>query len=330
MSFTVGDIVELTSAKGYGTIRYKGNIDSKNGIYFGIELYPEYIGKNDGSFNGKQYFVCNNKETSNHGLFVKQNKIFRKILKCIAQNTLIQRFGIKKHNTIFLIYGYIKSVSNTLISINNDLIALIINFYINIVLKDKWDEIISNDKPCCIVNRNTGIVERIQDKIDKTCNYVFGSDIIGKGCTKIWKVKVLDEDENGGCQFWIGIIDANKIEKYQVNSGIWKYEEWAQQFDGYSYSSWYGRISPCIYDNDKPRGKRLNLKKYKKYGNGLIGDSIIEIVLNMDDKTLSFNVKYEHEDNYKRYGVAFYNIDVDISYRLCVQMYGADTIELIQ
>ncbi|XP_017465073.1 PREDICTED: tubulin-folding cofactor B [Rhagoletis zephyria] len=53
-----------------GTIRYKGPIDGKKGIFIGVE-YDEPLGKNNGSIEGKSYFSC----APNYGGFVLPNAV---------------------------------------------------------------------------------------------------------------------------------------------------------------------------------------------------------------------------------------------------------------
>ncbi|KAH8398583.1 hypothetical protein KR222_000506 [Zaprionus bogoriensis] len=48
-----------------GTVMYNGPLDGKNGIYIGVQ-YDEPLGKNNGSVDGKVYFVC----SPNYGGFV--------------------------------------------------------------------------------------------------------------------------------------------------------------------------------------------------------------------------------------------------------------------
>ncbi len=54
MSYAIGDSVKLTKER-EGEIKFRGNIDGKKGIFYGIEL-TSGKGKNDGSIKGKSYF----------------------------------------------------------------------------------------------------------------------------------------------------------------------------------------------------------------------------------------------------------------------------------
>ncbi|KAI0278516.1 hypothetical protein BGY98DRAFT_1096749 [Russula aff. rugulosa BPL654] len=58
--FEVGDNVRIESLGFEGTLRYLGEIDGKTGQWAGVELSGGFSGKgkNDGSVNGKHYFVC--------------------------------------------------------------------------------------------------------------------------------------------------------------------------------------------------------------------------------------------------------------------------------
>jgi len=53
-----------------GTIMYAGTLQGVKGSWVGVKL-DNPTGKNDGSVNGVQYFVC----LSNHGVFVRPNKL---------------------------------------------------------------------------------------------------------------------------------------------------------------------------------------------------------------------------------------------------------------
>ncbi|KAI9509749.1 hypothetical protein F5148DRAFT_1374978 [Russula earlei] len=59
-SFEVGDNVRIESLGFEGNLRYLGEIDGKTGHWAGVELSGGFAGKgkNDGSVDGKHYFVC--------------------------------------------------------------------------------------------------------------------------------------------------------------------------------------------------------------------------------------------------------------------------------
>jgi len=67
-----GDLVEILDdpAARRGRVRYIGETDFEPGIWVGIE-FDSPVGKNDGSFNGKQYFSCPPK----HGSFFNPDKL---------------------------------------------------------------------------------------------------------------------------------------------------------------------------------------------------------------------------------------------------------------
>ncbi|CEI90169.1 hypothetical protein G6F70_007420 [Rhizopus microsporus] len=65
----VGDKVQINSL--LGTVRYIGATDFKAGTWAGIELDTVGLGKNDGSVDGKRYFLCPPKT----GLFVQVGKL---------------------------------------------------------------------------------------------------------------------------------------------------------------------------------------------------------------------------------------------------------------
>lgn len=53
-SYEVGETVYITNDR-EGVIRFKGKVDGKNGILYGIELTVGK-GKHNGTVQGKQYF----------------------------------------------------------------------------------------------------------------------------------------------------------------------------------------------------------------------------------------------------------------------------------
>lgn len=69
----IGDRCKVTT-KGqptrFGTIMYKGELEGKPGLFFGVK-FDEPLGVNDGSSNGKRYFECAPK----YGSFVKVNAV---------------------------------------------------------------------------------------------------------------------------------------------------------------------------------------------------------------------------------------------------------------
>lgn len=73
MSIQVNDTIVLKNNL-TGTIRYIGPVEGRAEEWVGIEL-DEPRGSNNGTVNGLRYFYCR----ENHGLFVKYQKLTRKI-----------------------------------------------------------------------------------------------------------------------------------------------------------------------------------------------------------------------------------------------------------
>ncbi|KAH7927113.1 hypothetical protein BV22DRAFT_1061490 [Leucogyrophana mollusca] len=71
--FDVGDNVRIESLGYEGTLRYLGDIEGKPGLWAGVELSGGFAGKgkNNGTVNGKQYFIC----PPNCGVFVATTKL---------------------------------------------------------------------------------------------------------------------------------------------------------------------------------------------------------------------------------------------------------------
>eukprot|EP01083_Nonionella_stella_P273318 927078_1 len=69
------DVVELTKNR-IGTVRYKGPLDGKMGIFYGVEL-TKGSGKHSGLYKGRRYFMCKRLK----GVFVDQKQIISKINK---------------------------------------------------------------------------------------------------------------------------------------------------------------------------------------------------------------------------------------------------------
>merc|ERR1712129_484285 len=57
-----------------GIIQYKGALDGKNGVFYGIEL-SKGKGKHSGLFKGKRYFMCQ----KGTGIFVDKKQIQYKL-----------------------------------------------------------------------------------------------------------------------------------------------------------------------------------------------------------------------------------------------------------
>ena len=68
MSILLGSHVKIGTKK--GTVRFIGETEFASGTWYGVELEMA-VGKNNGSVNGKSYFVCDDKK----GLFVKKSQI---------------------------------------------------------------------------------------------------------------------------------------------------------------------------------------------------------------------------------------------------------------
>ena len=73
MTFNVGNEVALTKER-IGIIRYKGPLDGKTGVYYGVEI-SKGKGKHSGVFKGKRYFMCQ----KGRGLFVDKKQILYKL-----------------------------------------------------------------------------------------------------------------------------------------------------------------------------------------------------------------------------------------------------------
>lgn len=67
---TVGQSVRISPESKMGTVAYVGKTNFAQGIWVGVELEAPN-GKNDGSYNGTQYFKCRPK----YGIFVRPEKL---------------------------------------------------------------------------------------------------------------------------------------------------------------------------------------------------------------------------------------------------------------
>ncbi|KAM4700408.1 uncharacterized protein O3C94_001557 [Discoglossus pictus] len=70
----VGNLVKFSRPGGKisnGTVQYKGLLDGREDVYLGVELEGSEVGKHDGSFQGKRYFLCK----PNKGVFVNFSKV---------------------------------------------------------------------------------------------------------------------------------------------------------------------------------------------------------------------------------------------------------------
>ncbi|PAV76692.1 hypothetical protein WR25_22216 isoform E [Diploscapter pachys] len=85
--YDIGERVLVAGGK-LGTVRYLGTADFAQGLWAGVELDQPY-GKNDGSVQGKRYFVCK----APYGIFVSASKVQR----APNQNTPV-RNDIYHHN----------------------------------------------------------------------------------------------------------------------------------------------------------------------------------------------------------------------------------------
>eukprot|EP01083_Nonionella_stella_P225375 801312_1 len=81
MDVTISDSVALKNTSFSGKVKFVGEVQTKNGIFYGIELYSPN-GKNNGTFNGQKYFEC----VEESGIFVKKNKISS---ICAAYNDIL-------------------------------------------------------------------------------------------------------------------------------------------------------------------------------------------------------------------------------------------------
>lgn len=70
-SFDVGDRV-IVSGNKVGLVRFLGTTDFAQGVWVGVEL-EQPLGKNDGSVQGRRYFVCKPR----YGLFAPAAKTVR-------------------------------------------------------------------------------------------------------------------------------------------------------------------------------------------------------------------------------------------------------------
>ncbi|ORX47830.1 hypothetical protein BCR36DRAFT_398297 [Piromyces finnis] len=67
----INSIVKVKSTGLEGILLYAGKTDFKDGIWYGIRLFNEGQGKNNGSVNGVYYFDC----PPNSGVFVLRKNI---------------------------------------------------------------------------------------------------------------------------------------------------------------------------------------------------------------------------------------------------------------
>lgn len=90
LGYEIGDRVVVGNAK-VGILRYCGPTQFSSGIWSGVEL-DEPIGKNDGSIDGIQYFVC----PPNHGIFAPLNRISK--LDCDEYELMEPSYSCKQYS----------------------------------------------------------------------------------------------------------------------------------------------------------------------------------------------------------------------------------------
>lgn len=66
----IGCFIQIPNV-GRGQLKYVGHVDGKSGVFVGVDLLAN-IGKNDGTFQGKQYFET---EYAQSGLFIQLQKV---------------------------------------------------------------------------------------------------------------------------------------------------------------------------------------------------------------------------------------------------------------
>jgi len=96
----IHDSVLLTT--GIGVVRYVGKIEGKKGQWLGLELTDGCVGDSDGTWQGRQYFKCQ----QNKGMFLLAKEIVRKlspeelITKIIHLTEALSRARSQRHNTM--------------------------------------------------------------------------------------------------------------------------------------------------------------------------------------------------------------------------------------
>ena len=74
--FKHGDVVSLSDNR-QGVVKYVGQVDFAPGIWVGVDLDSKFVGKNDGTVDGKMYFKTRHNAKS--GVFVKPSSIQKSI-----------------------------------------------------------------------------------------------------------------------------------------------------------------------------------------------------------------------------------------------------------
>lgn len=111
-SMNIGDKVEVRGETGW--IRFIGETDFANGIWYGIEL-EKTRGKNDGSVNNKHYFKCDHL----HGIFVRQSMLETAEPDGSKLHLIIDKLQAKLKSTVFDLHDYRARLENADLKLNS-------------------------------------------------------------------------------------------------------------------------------------------------------------------------------------------------------------------
>ena len=196
-----------------------------------------------------------------------------------------------------LVWGYIRQLEKIHNDMNipieiNDIIYLFQRIY------DQWDKKYSNEH--IMIDQEKSMITFNAPNNHEFVT-AFGSHSVSKGIFK-WKIKLLSFVNNGlhGGSPFVGIIEDKEELVQSSQSGDW--DGYGYQFCGGSgnlYSEWAYRENKAIDYGCK----------WKEEGD------VIEMILDLDDYTLSFSV------NGEGFGVAFKNI-MDTNYRLVLSAFN--------
>lgn len=206
-----------------------------------------------------------------------------------------------------LVVGYIRVIElkyckNILRALPKIFIILIID-----LLKpcDEWNKNIKGkgiyiNKCLCSTTKN----KKSRVLYDLIWGSVFGCKVIKNGIF-IWEIKINKICHNNGWNFLVGIIKNNKLYMQKIkNSNLMKHSHNFNEIYGWSCG---------IYNS------LLNHKNYdKKYGKTCNEGDIIQVILNLNNMTLSYKV------NNIDYGIAYNNI-IKTEYRIVVSIDGNDS-----
>ena len=212
--------------------------------------------------------------------------------------------ALKKRLSELCVCGYIRSLALE-IRLPTELQQLCVKMYME--LPDEW-----NNQQCNIDIKIDSETQTAVSKGTGSWENAFGKDIVKRGMLNVWKFEMnRKRDIELKVAIFVGIIESKNVSRYTNGFCL------SKKNGGCGLYTWHGHL----YGHGKITSN---------YGKPCKAKDILEMTLDMTQKSKTKMGVLSFKINNQDYGIAFDDIDIEKEYCLCVSLYDSkDSITIL-